>query len=245
MTPDTALHPNQIAERLAGHANRRGHEAKSVVVSAVATNVLFLGVDADTRAVMVSALGGLAQTDRHRFVTAYRALWNAQTVEYPYLRGHLDPFTGWLDHDPEGTYVHALGGALVEAARMDLHASAEADGVQGDLLGQVLMAVEAPGDRSARGAFYTPPSIAALLAQMTPPEDWSTVTDPCCGAGGLLIASIRAMRRVGRHPATVTWALNDIDRTALACAGVAMAIHGMPHVRLTCEDTLNPSTAAG
>lgn len=241
MTPTTALHPDEVVERLSRHPARRGLPTKQVVISTVATNTLFFAVDRQARTDMVGALGGLAISDPARFTTAYRALWNAQTVEYPYLRAHLGPFTDWIDRDSEDTYVRAVGDALVESATMDLHAAAEAPSVAGDLLGQVLMAVEAPGDRDARGAFYTPPTMAALLAQMMPPDDWSTFTDPCCGAGGLTVAAIRAMRRIGRHPATVTWALNDIDRTALACAGVAMAIHGMPHVRLTSEDALNPA----
>lgn len=233
-----------IAERLSLPATRRGHSAKPVVISAVATNALFFGIDAAARSEMVAALGALAVDDPERFTTAYRALWNAQTVAYPYLRGHLGPFTDWLDRDTaEGTHVRALGEALIETTRMDLHASAESPTVAGDLLGQVLMAVEASGDRKARGAFYTPSGLAGLLADISAVSDFETFTDPCCGAGGLAIATLRSMRRAGHHPATVTWTLNDLDRTAVACAGVAMAIHGMPHVHLTTGDALAPPEA--
>lgn len=226
------------------HATRRGYSPKPVVISAVATNALFFGVDTDTRAAMVSALGALATDDPARFVTAYRALWNAQTVGFPYLRDHLGPFTGWLDHDAGGTQVQALGDALTETAAMDLHASAEEPTVAGDLLGQVLMAVEAPGDREARGAFYTPAHVAGLIADLSEVSDFETFTDPCCGAGGLAIATLRSMRRASRRPGTVTWVLNDLDPCAVACAGVAMAIHGMPHVHLTCGDALAPHDGA-
>lgn len=244
MTPATATRPDEIADRLGKHAARHGHSPKPVVLSAVATHCLFLGVDTDARTGMVDALGGLARTDPDRFATAYTALWNAQTVAFPYLRGHLAPFTGWLDPDPTGTLVRALGDALAESARMDLHLNMEAPNVAGDLLGQVLMAVEAPGDRKARGAFYTPTGVASLLAACSDLTDFDTFTDPCCGGGGLAVASVRAMRRGGRRPATVRWVLNDLDRTAVAVAGVAMAVHGMPHVDLTVGDVLSPEAQA-
>lgn len=50
--------------------------------------------------------------------------------------------------------------------------------------------------------------------------------------GGLVIAAIRAMRRRGGVPELVRWVLGDIDRLALACAGVQVAAHGMPVVVL-------------
>lgn len=239
MTPTHVPHPDAIAERLGRAASARGQHPKPVVLSAVATHSLFFGADADLRTRIVTDLGSLAQTDPARFLTTYRALWEATATTFPYLREHLGPVVGWLDHaSPES--VTALGDALVESARMDLHAAAEQPTVQGDLLGQVLMAVDAPGDRQARGAFYTPPSLATLLARLTEPENFETFTDPCCGGGGLAIATIREMRRAGRAPETVQWALNDLDPTAVVCAGVAMASHGMPHVTLTCGDTLAP-----
>ena len=243
MTLTTATHPKALAERLAVHATRRGHSPKPIVLSAVATHCLFLGVAAPNRAGMVAALGDLAVSDTGRFKGAYTALWDAQTAAFPYLRGHLDPFTGWLHHDSTGTQVRALGDALIASASMDLHDVAEAPRVAGDLLGQVLMAMEAPGDRTARGAFYTPTGLAGLLADISALPDFTTFNDPCCGAGGLAVAAVRSMRRAGRHPATVTWALNDLDPTAIACAGLAMALHGIPHVTLTCQDALSPASA--
>lgn len=243
MTLTTPTHPVALAERLAVHATRRGHSPKPIVLSTVATHCLFFGVESEMRASMIAALGDLAVSDPGRFADKYTALWDAQAAAVPYLRGHLDPFTGWLHHDSTGTQARALGDALIDSASLDLQDIAQAPGVTGDLLGQVLMATEAPGDRNARGAFYTPAGLAGLLADISAVSDYGTFNDPCCGAGGLAVATVRSMRRAGRRPATVTWALNDLDRTAVACAGLAMAMHGIPHVTLTCHDALSPAAA--
>lgn len=242
MTPTTATPPVKVAERLSTHANRRGVDTKPVVLSAVATHCLFLGVETEARSEIVGALGRLAEADVDQFGAAYRSVWRAHAEAFPYLRGHLGPFTEWLAPASDESKARALAAALVESAEMDLHASAEADGVQGDLLGQVLTAVEAPGDRTARGAFYTPVSVAHLMAALSGPVEHETFSDPCCGAGGLAVASVREMRRAGKRPETVQWVLNDLDPTAVAVAGVAMSIHGMPSVSLTCGNALVPPT---
>ena len=45
-----------------------------------------------------------------------------------------------------------------------------------------------PKDRDgARGEFYTPKEVGWLMARLINPEPYTTIYDPACGSGGLLI----------------------------------------------------------
>lgn len=96
------------------------------------------------------------------------------------------------------------------------------------------------GDAPPAGPGYSGEDVAARLAGFPVgcPAERSSIADPCCGSGGMLLAAVRAMRNAGLDPDTCTWALNDIDPTAVAMAGVNMASHGLRKVILTCGDGL-------
>lgn len=61
------------------------------------------------------------------------------------------------------------------------------------------------------------------------------ITDSCVGGGGLAVAAVRA---AGTAPEARRWVLQDIDPFAVAIAGVAMSVHGIPWVELSCTDAL-------
>lgn len=59
----------------------------------------------------------------------------------------------------------------------------------GDVLGYLYQSLTAEGVRIANGIYYTPAAIASYLAEeMHIDNDGSTVLDPCCGSGSLLMA---------------------------------------------------------
>lgn len=96
-----------------------------------------------------------------------------------------------------------------------------------DFLGNLYMSLDF-GD-SWRGQYFTPWNVAYMMAEMTVStklkptdgKDYVSVCDPCCGAGGLLIAMAAAYRKnyPGRnYQQDVLFAAQDIDCiVALMC----------------------------
>ena len=184
-----------------------------------------------------------------------QATLEAAGAEFPYLVGHLEPLTRILSPagpagpespDSMDSLERATAAILRSLAEQDLHDLVQRPDVAGDLLGPLYTAVMAPGDRTARGAFYTPPALGQLLAAIAGlPRPGQSVYEPCSGTGGLVIATVRAMRAVGRAPELVSWHLQDIDGLALALAGVQLAALGLPAVTLTHGNALtHPLTAS-
>jgi tRNA G10 N-methylase Trm11 len=113
--------------------------------------------------------------------------------------------------------VHAVARAALQAGQVELTGTEQRHNV--DLLGTVLTALRPPSDLRARGQYYTPPDVAALIAAMSGVEA-GTITDPMMGTGGLFRAVAATMREQGRDPRTKRWIGCDIDDVAVACAAV-------------------------
>lgn len=94
-----------------------------------------------------------------------------------------------------------------------------------DHFGQLFMALGFSEDR--KGQFFTPPELAEMMARMTMTEvmktlerkAFVTVSEPACGAGSMLLASVKVLMKAGYNPANVVWIQAvDIDRvSALMC----------------------------
>lgn len=239
-TPRRATVPSLTTD-LTRVVARRGADPKRVGMTALCTTALFLGAGHPG----VSLVGALAGDDVPTHEITAR-LWEAQTRAFPYLGGHLHPLVGWLS----GAAIHeqaALRDALTVCAHADLPHLADAPGVEGDLLGQALAHLTASGDRSHRGAFFTPAGVASLCAALAGVDRapvGATIAEPAVGGGVMAVAAVRAMRRAGVDPSTRAWTLTDIDPFAVAVAGVAMSVHGIPWVTLTVGDTLASPGAA-
>ncbi len=88
-----------------------------------------------------------------------------------------------------------------------------------DFLGEVYMAANL-GNKST-SQFFTPYHISELMAEMTMFDDLNkiieeqgfiTVCEPCCGAGGMLIAASQVLEKRGYNPKeTMLFQANDID----------------------------------
>ncbi len=223
---------DRLCEQLVDRAHRSGLEA-DLILPAAAAAMLMLGADDHPR-----FLAGVAALDDP--VTTLQVLFTEQAVCMPYLDGHLEALTSILARSDHALTTRAVRGMLTTLAQADLLQLADSAAVAGDLLGPLYSTITSKAARSARGAFYTPPSLGAVLAGLVDAGPGESFSDPCCGSGGLAIATIRVMRASGRVPELVHWHLQDIDPVAVALAGVQLASHGMPWVTLKAGDALQP-----
>lgn len=113
------------------------------------------------------------------------------------------------------------------------------DGVFNDYLGELFMKCEL-GDKH-NGQFFTPYHISQLMAKITIEEDMVrekqrrnevlTLNDPCCGAGGLLIAALDVLRDYGLNYAHNCYIeANDIDARCVHMTYLQLSLAGVPAV---------------
>lgn len=226
-----------MTQRLVSISSAVGCEPKEVTLTAVSSASMMLGLRDGYRPMLA------AMAQHPEPAEMVRRQWQWWQEAYPYLRGHLDPIIGWMAHADLHGRERVLAMQLEYLSELDLPAVADRPGVAGDLLGQVLCELNASGDRSARGAFYTPPALAMLMAQVGGVLDSrpnESIHEPCVGGGGLVVAAVRALRAAGKAPELRRWVLQDIDPMAVAICGVAMSIHGMVDVQLMCTNALDP-----
>lgn len=84
------------------------------------------------------------------------------------------------------------------------------------------------------GQFFTPYHICELMAKMTMSDagkhiearGWIGISDPCCGAGALLIAARNEMGRQGYGSTAALYIAQDIDRTAALMCYVQLSLLG-------------------
>jgi hypothetical protein len=121
---------------------------------------------------------------------------------------------------------------LVLAALDAAEARDDADAVRvlADGYGRLLLAAPAgtadavrlvpagTGERRRRGAFATPPALAASLARQALPAPVATVVDPACGPGALLRAAFARLRELGVPASDALLALHGVDADAVAVA---------------------------
>lgn len=84
------------------------------------------------------------------------------------------------------------------------------------------------------GEFYTPTAVSRLLARLAAPEPGSTICDPACGSGSLLI---QASQEVGSE----NFALygQEVNGATWALARMNMFLHAKDAARIEWCDTLN------
>lgn len=231
--------PEGLAQLLARALARAGGGRREVPVAltSLATGVLLLG---SGEPVLAASMDFFA-VDRSR-LEVLAELWRQAVKSAPFLDGHLDALTGWLD-DPSDTEAAAAEQCFGELCRVDLPTTVAQPSVDGEILGTTYTFLRSQWDRRSSGAFYTPLAVSRMIAEMNPAQEGDRVLEPACGAGGMVIAAAQVMRAHGHDPATVTWFLNDIDPLAVALAGVNALAHGLgPNVVLACGDGLRLGT---
>lgn len=105
-----------------------------------------------------------------------------------------------------------------------------------DVLGPLYMELEL-GNTQA-GQFFTPHEISELIARMIYGEElktlrkpFITLSEPACGAGGMVLAFVKVMLSHGHDPAKRLWVqCQDVDRTAALMCYLQLSLWNVPGV---------------
>ncbi|ECE7752246.1 DUF1738 domain-containing protein [Salmonella enterica subsp. enterica serovar Ngili] len=111
-----------------------------------------------------------------------------------------------------------------------------------DFLGQIFMSLELGNER--HGQFFTPYNVCYTMARMTLSDrlsvltsgerDFITVSDPACGAGGLIVAMSEAMLEAGFNPQKQMMVYCvDIDPVASMMCYIQLSLMGIPAIVAT------------
>jgi len=105
-----------------------------------------------------------------------------------------------------------------------------------DILGQLYMQLEISNERT--GQFFTPPELSFFMAKLQVGDELNekiarqgfvTVSEPACGAGGMVLAFAKSVIEQTHNPAHVMWAsCQDIDRTAALMCYIQLALWNIP-----------------
>lgn len=105
-----------------------------------------------------------------------------------------------------------------------------------DVLGPLYMELELGNDHT--GQFFTPHEVCTLMAQVSYGAELAmltkpfvTLSEPACGAGGMVLAFVNVMRKSGHDPAKRLWVhCQDIDRTAALMCYLQLSLWHVPGV---------------
>ena len=119
-----------------------------------------------------------------------------------------------------------------------------------DIIGRAyeyLLRKFAEGQGQSAGEFYTPKEVGWLIAELINPEPYSTVYDPACGSGGLLIKSRLLFE--SRHPDEKSKAPKlygqEMNPVTYAMAKMNVFLHDYTNASIAIGDTFrNPKFAA-
>ena len=103
-----------------------------------------------------------------------------------------------------------------------------------DVLGTLYMGLELTS--KDKGQFFTPSHICDLMANLTHDSDlehidkpFVTLSDPCCGGGGLVLAFVKMMISHGHNPADRLWVqCIDIDRMVALMCYIQLTLWNVP-----------------
>ncbi|WP_423241945.1 N-6 DNA methylase [Pantoea agglomerans] len=121
--------------------------------------------------------------------------------------------------------LHALFCLMVCALEAKFH----------DFLGAIFMELELGDDRN--GQYFTPYHVQSLLAKLLRPdvdetirrEGFVTVSDPACGAAGMIVAYAENLLEAGYNPSEHMFgSCIDIDPVAADMAFIQLSLLGIP-----------------
>jgi len=103
-----------------------------------------------------------------------------------------------------------------------------------DTLGPLYMELEVAS--RDQGQFFTPPELSELMARMQGLDQllaegrpFITLSEPACGAGGMVLAVVKTLIEAGYDPARALWVQAwDIDRLAALMAYVQLSLWNVP-----------------
>ena len=116
---------------------------------------------------------------------------------------------------------------------LDLRPSQVADDIIGECYIYLISRFASDAGKKA-GEYYTPTAVSRLLAKLAAPKPGSTICDPACGSGSLLI---QASKEVGSE----NFALygQEVNGGTWALARMNMFLHAKDAARIEWCDTLN------
>jgi hypothetical protein len=117
------------------------------------------------------------------------------------------------------------------------------DGEPRDILGQLFMELDFGSTHI--GQFFTPPDVSELIAHITYGDGFKTldkpfisVSEPACGAGGMVLALVKIMLTHGHNPSEKLFVLaQDVDRVAALMCYLQLSLWNIP-ARIIVGNTL-------
>ena len=104
-----------------------------------------------------------------------------------------------------------------------------------DVLGPLYMELEIANKDA--GQFFTPPAISDMMAQLTfngelaklETQQFITMQEPACGAGGMVLSLVKVMIEAGHNPADKLWVqCIDVDRLAALMCYIQLTLWHVP-----------------
>lgn len=104
-----------------------------------------------------------------------------------------------------------------------------------DILGPLYMELEIASRE--QGQFFTPPELSDLMAAMTfsdqlavlEEKPFITVSEPACGAGGMILSLVKVMIAQGHNPAERMWVqCVDVNRLAALMCYIQLSLWNVP-----------------
>ncbi|HVR06117.1 MAG TPA: N-6 DNA methylase [Solirubrobacteraceae bacterium] len=103
---------------------------------------------------------------------------------------------------------------------------------------------DSPSLRKHRGAFFTPPAIAAFLADWAVVDDSAArVMDPTCGEAVFLIAAAEKLRSLGAGPAAIAKQVSGFDVHRGSLKGARDLLAGRDGCRSGCAEASSRAPA--
>lgn len=144
-----------------------------------------------------------------------------------------------LDFTDAKRFPDVLLARLLE--HFDLHKLGHSD-VEQDVLGRAyeyMIAKFADDAGKKGGEFYTPPTVAALMAKCLAPEPGMSVYDPTCGSGGLLLEAARYLQAGATGMAPLRLHGQEKNLNTWAICKMNMFLHGLAQADIRQGDTLH------
>ncbi|RKT46921.1 type I restriction-modification system subunit M [Thiocapsa rosea] len=88
------------------------------------------------------------------------------------------------------------------------------------------------------GEFYTPRSVVRMMVRLIKPRLCHDIYDPCCGSGGMLIASKEYIDEQGEEGRKANLFGQEFNGTVWSIAKMNMLLHGISTADLQNDDTL-------
>jgi type I restriction enzyme M protein len=110
-----------------------------------------------------------------------------------------------------------------------------------DLLGaayEYLIKFFADSAGKKAGEFYTPADVVRTLVEIVDPQPGTSIYDPTCGSGGMLIQTRDYIRECGGDPRDLSLFGQESIGTTWSICKMNMLLHGIAHADIRQEDTL-------